>query len=212
VVVSDSPEGPFKDKGEPLLCGEGFKNIDPMVYCDRTSGKNFLYWGSGFENIKVQELSDDFLSFKKGSTSKNLIPPIPGDDPENYENLVEGAWLQKHLNFYYLYYSGDNCCGKNAHYAVMVARSESPTGPFEKFKNDKRKPYILSGNYRWGAPGHNSVITVEVGQVWIMYHAIDHLDHGKGRVFLMDRIYYKNGWPIIGNGTPSFSKTAIPKT
>lgn len=212
MVVSDSPEGPFKDKGEPLLCGEGFKNIDPMVYCDRTSGKNFLYWGSGFENIKVQELSDDFLSFKKGSTSKNLIPPIPGDDPENYENLVEGAWLQKHLNFYYLYYSGDNCCGKNAHYAVMVARSESPTGPFEKFKNDKRKPYILSGNYRWVAPGHNSVITVEVGQVWIMYHAIDHLDHGKGRVFLMDRIYYKNGWPIIGNGTPSFSKTAIPKT
>ena len=142
VAISDSPEGPFKDKGDPLLCGEGFKNIDPMVYRDKSSGRNFLYWGSGFENIKVQERSDDFLSFKEGTRSKNLIAPIPGDNAENYENLVEGAWLQKHGNFYYLYYSGDNCCGENAHYAVMVARSESPTGPFEKFKNHNGKPFI----------------------------------------------------------------------
>ncbi|UMB54223.1 glycoside hydrolase family 43 protein [Lutibacter sp. A64] len=212
VAVSDSPEGPFKDKGEPLLCGEGFKNIDPMVYCDRTSGRNYLYWGSGFESIKVQELSDNFLSFKEGSRPKNLIFPISEDNSENYENLVEGAWLQKHLNFYYLYYSGDNCCGENAHYAVMVARSESPTGPFEKFKNNNGKPYILSNNDHWRAPGHNSVITDEEGQDWIMYHAIDLQDSEKGRFFLMDKIYYKNGWPIIGNGTPSILKIDIPKT
>jgi len=55
-------------------------------------------------------------------------------------------------------------------------------------------------------------ITDEEGQVWIMYHAINHQDSEKGRLFLMDRIYYKNGWPVIGNGTPSFSKIAIPKT
>jgi len=71
-----------------------------MFYCDKTSGRNFLYWVSGFENIKVQELSDDFLSFKEVARSKNLISPLPGDDSENYENLVEGAWLQKHGNFY----------------------------------------------------------------------------------------------------------------
>jgi len=212
VAISDSPEGPFKDKGDPLLCGEGFKNIDPMVYRDKSSGRNFLYWGSGFENIKVQELSDDFLSFKEGTRSKNLIPPIPGDDFENYENLVEGAWLQKHGNFFYLYYSGDNCCGENVHYAVMVARSESPTGPFEKFQNKNGKPFILSENDRWLAPGYNSVITDEEGQDWIMYHAIDTKNPEKGRVFLMDKISYKNGWPVIGNGTPSFSKTATPNT
>jgi len=212
VAVSSSPEGPFKDKGEALRCGEGFKNIDPMVYQDKVSGKNYIYWGSGFENIKVQELSDDFLSFRKGSKPIGLIDPVAGDDPKNYENLVEGAWLKKHGDFYYLYYSGDNCCGQKAHYAVLVARSKSPTGPFEKFRNKNGKPFILSANEQWLAPGHNSVITDDNGQDWIMYHAIDTRKPEKGRVFLMDKISYRDGWPIIHNGTPSVSKIAVPKT
>lgn len=211
VAVSDTPEGPFKDKGEALLCGEGFKNIDPMIYHDKVSGKNYIYWGSGFESIKVQELSDDFLSFGKGTEPKDLIAPVAGNDPENYENLVEGAWLKKHGDFYYLYYSGDNCCGENAHYAVLVARSKSPTGPFDKFRNKNGKPFILSKNKHWLAPGHNSVITDDNGQDWIMYHAIDSKNPEKGRVFLMDEIFYNNGWPEIRNGTPSFSEVPVPK-
>ena len=39
--------------------------------------------------------------------------------------------MHKRGDFYYLFYSGDNCCGPKAHYAVMVARSRSATGPFE---------------------------------------------------------------------------------
>jgi arabinan endo-1,5-alpha-L-arabinosidase len=212
VAVSNSPEGPFKDKGDALLCGDGFKNIDPMVYQDKVSGKNYIYWGSGFDNIKVQELSDDFLNFKEGSKPIDLIAPLAGDDPDNYERLVEGAWLKKHGAFYYLYYSGDNCCGKKAHYAVLVARSKSPTGPFEKFRNKNGKPIILSKNKRWLAPGHNSVITDDNGQDWIMYHAIDTKNRKKGRVFLMDKISYKGGWPVIHNGTPSVSEIPVPKT
>lgn len=205
VAISNSPEGPFVDKGAPLLCGEGFKNIDPMVYKDK-SGEYYLYWGSGFGSIKVQELSNDFLDFKKDSEAKELIFPVKGENPDNYEKLVEGAWLKKHDGFYYLYYSGDNCCGENAHYAVLVARSQRPTGPFEKFQNKDGKPLILSKNDRWLAPGHNSVVTDEEGQDWIMYHAIDRKNPERGRVFMMDRIDYKNGWPVINNGSPSNSK------
>lgn len=211
VAISNSPEGPFVDKGEPLLCGEGFRNIDPMVYKDK-AGKYYLYWGSGFESIKVQELSNDFLDFKKGSEAKDLISPVKGGNPDNYEKLVEGAWLKKHDNFYYLYYSGDNCCGENAHYAVLVARSQSPTGPFEKFQNKNGKPFILSENDRWLAPGHNSVVTDEEGQDWIMYHAIDKKNPERGRVFMMDRINYKSGWPFINSGFPSVSQIKVPET
>ncbi|KKK73861.1 hypothetical protein LCGC14_2889580, partial [marine sediment metagenome] len=113
--------------------------------------------------------------------------------------------------FYYLYYSGDNCCGANTHYAVMVARSKNPTGPFEKFSNKSGKPFILNKNDRWLAPGHNSVITDKKGQDWMMYHAIDNRDPENGRVFLMYKITYENGWPKISGGTPSVSKSKKPK-
>lgn len=211
VAVSDTPEGPYTDKGEPLLCGKGFVNIDPMVFRDPDSGKTFMYWGSGFESIKVRELSGNLLDFKADSAVTALIPPVTNDDPDNYERLVEGAWLTKHGKFYYLFYSGDNCCGKNAHYAVMVARSEHPVGPFEKYNNPRGNPVILEQNDRWLAPGHNSVVADDSGQQWIMYHAIDRQHPEKGRVFLMDRITYRNGWPEIGNGTPSTTPVKTPK-
>jgi arabinan endo-1,5-alpha-L-arabinosidase len=212
VAVSDSPLGPFVDKGEPLLCGDTFINIDPMVFQDENSGKNYLYWGSGHESIKVRELSSDLLNFRKGSVIKEIIHPVDNSKIENYERLIEGAWLTKRDNFFYLFYSGDNCCGENAHYAVMVARSESPEGPFEKYKNRKGTPVILSQNKDWLAPDHNSVITDEDQTDWIMYHAIDPQDIEKGRIFLMDKINYQNGWPVIEKGAPSKKLLPAPQT
>lgn len=212
IAVSSSPLGPFKDKGEPLLCGDTFINIDPMILQDDSTGKNYMYWGSGHESIKIRELSDDLLNFKEGSEMKELIHPVMNDEPENYEKLIEGVWLTKHDDFYYLFYSGDNCCGENAHYAVMVARSKSPEGPFEKYKNKKGNPVILGQNEQWLAPGHNSVITDEAGTDWIMYHAINSKHPEKGRMFLMDKLSYRNGWPVIEEGSPSTKELPAPKT
>ena len=48
VATATSPAGPFTDMGMPLLLGMGFEYIDPMVFKDASSGKCFLYWGSGY--------------------------------------------------------------------------------------------------------------------------------------------------------------------
>jgi arabinan endo-1,5-alpha-L-arabinosidase len=53
VATSTKPEGPFIDKGSPMLCGESFINIDPMTFDDPRTGKIFMYWGSAFQPIKV---------------------------------------------------------------------------------------------------------------------------------------------------------------
>lgn len=205
VATSKSPVGPFVDKGTPMLCGEGFVNIDPMAYDDPATGKKLLYWGSGFEAIKVQELTEDRLEFKEGSSPIELIHPIADGNPDNYQKLVEGAWVEKHDDFYYLYYSGDNCCGEGAHYAVMVARSKSATGPFESYAEriNSQNSVILNSNTQWIAPGHNSIVSDQDNQNWIVYHAIDASDRSKGRVMLMDKVTYQDGWPKIGNGTPT---------
>ncbi|HZH75690.1 MAG TPA: family 43 glycosylhydrolase, partial [Archangium sp.] len=73
VATSPTPEGPFRDSGRPLQCGLSFVNIDPMAFDDPRTGKKYLYWGSGFQPIRVQELAADRLSFKKGSAPIELV-------------------------------------------------------------------------------------------------------------------------------------------
>src|SRR5205085_4268254 len=144
----------------------------------------------GFEPIKVQELAPDLLSFAPGSAPKDLVWPAPGR--KTFPVLVEGSWMIRRGGYYYLFYSGDNCCGPKANYAVMVARSRSATGPFET----KPQPIILQKGARWIAPGHNSVVTDRKGQDWIVYHAVDVNrprekpgdDLNTRRIMLIDRI------------------------
>ena len=155
VATASSPAGPFVDIGHPLKCGAGFVNIDPMAFDDPATGKRLLYWGSGFEPIKVQELAADRMSFAPGSAPKDLVWPnaVKGAFPV----LVEGSWVMRHGDYYYLFYSGDNCCGAKANYAVMVARSRSATGPFETLEKATGKAHsiILEKRGYWIAPGHN---------------------------------------------------------
>jgi arabinan endo-1,5-alpha-L-arabinosidase len=213
VATSERPEGPFTDKGEPLQCGPGFVNIDPMSYDDPATGRRLLYWGSGFGPIKVQELAPDRLSFAAGSAPVDLIHIVKSEDPAEYRRLIEGAWVIRRSGYYYLFFSGDNCCGPNAHYAALVARSRSATGPFET-----KSGAIVEANGKWLAPGHNSVIEDGAGNDWIVYHAVDTArprskpkdDINTRRVMLIDRLVWENGWPRLAAGGPSQTPQAGP--
>ena len=100
-----------------------------MPFDDPKTGKPLLYWGSDSSPIYVQELAEDRKGFAPGSSPKELIYP---SGLQQYERLIEGAFVVYHDPYYYLFYSGDNCCAMPANYAVMVARSRNATGPFEK--------------------------------------------------------------------------------
>jgi arabinan endo-1,5-alpha-L-arabinosidase len=220
VATARRPEGPFVDKGEPLRCGPSFVNIDPMDFDDPRTGKRLLYWGSGFGPIKVQELAPDRVSFVPGSQPVELIHPVATEDPTDYQRLVEGAWVIYREPWYYLFYSGDNCCGPRAHYAVMVARSRSATGPFETLAQatGAANSVILEREGYWLAPGHNSVITDAHGDDWIVYHAVDTRqprseptdEINTRRVMLMDRLVYVDGWPRVAGGAPSTAPQPRP--
>ena len=209
IATSTSPAGPFVDMGLPLLLGVGFEFIDPMVFMDPANGKWLLYWGSGFQPIKVQELGEDRMSFAPASAPVDLIWPNPVEGA--FPRLVEACWVILHDDFYYLFYSGDNCCGPDAEYGVMVARSRSATGPFETLEEARGVPHslMLFKSERWLAPGHNSIIADKAGDVWIVYHAIDvnrprqrqEDEINSRRILLIDRIQWRDGWPFVG--TPS---------
>ncbi len=218
VATANSPLGPFVDIGHPLQCGSGFVNIDPMALDDPATGRHLLYWGSGFEPIKVQELGPDRMSFAPGSAPKDLVWPSP--NKSGFPVLVEGTWVTRHGGYFYLFYSGDNCCGPKANYAVMVARSRSATGPFETLEQATGKPHsiVLEKWGVWIAPGHNSVVTDGAGQDWIVYHAVDtrHPRVKPGdelntrRVMLIDRIRWVGGWPVIDGPSATPEVAPVP--
>ena len=218
IAIADSPAGPFVDIGLPLLLGIVFEYIDQMAFDDPASGRKFLYWGSGFQPIKVQELADDRMAFAPGSEPVDLIWPNPVKGA--FPRLVEAAWVIRHDAFYYLFYSGDNCCGPDAEYGVMVARSREPTGPFETLEAARGVPHslMLFKCARWLAPGHNAILTDKAGESWILYHAIDvnrprqrqEDEINSRRILLLDRIEWRDGWPFVG--TPSDGPRTAPAT
>ncbi|MCW3796600.1 glycoside hydrolase family 43 protein [Sphingomonas sp. BN140010] len=218
VATAERPEGPFRDSGRPLQCGEGFVNIDPHAFDDPATGRRLLYWGSGFGPIKVRELGADRMSFAARSAEQPLVGTIKTDDEREYRRLVEGAWITRHSGYYYLFFSGDNCCGEKAHYAVMVARSRFATGPFEV----RTRPLylVVEGNDAWVAPGHNSVVTDAAGQDWLVYHGVDRRqprarptdDVNTRRVMLMDRLVWRGGWPEVTGKGPSSGPRPAPVT
>ena len=71
VAVSDSPTGPFKDIGTPLVKGtltepqsSNWNDIDPTVWIETVDGveHRYLAWGNGI--FYVCELNDDMISVK----------------------------------------------------------------------------------------------------------------------------------------------------
>ena len=89
--------------------------------------------------------------------------------------MLKYAWVDIHDGKYYLYYSGDNCCGEKAHYAVMFARADYAMEPYTSIGETKGtgSSVILELDWAWLAPGHNSIVADCKGNKWIIYHVID---------------------------------------
>jgi len=221
VATSASPLGPFRDaRGSPLFCSppapENFAAIDPKSFDDEATGRTFLYFGSDGAPISAVELAPNRTALAPGAP-----PPFPPQQPlvtadpqQPYEGtLVEGAWLHKTRGSFFLFYSGNNCCSAGAHYAVMVARASDARGPFVKIGNatGSGSNVILSegAGGAFAAPGHNSVITDDAGNDFMVYHAYRSGDLAGPRMLLMDRITYDAaGWPRVGE--PSSTPQPAP--
>lgn len=217
-ATSSRPDGPFTDAGSPLACGQGFTHIDPMAFDDSATGRKFLYWGSDFAPIVARELDETRLRFAPGSEPVVLLHPDAG---RPYDRLIEAPWVIRRGSWYYLFYSGDDCCGTNPRYAVMVARARSPLGPFERIGTAKGmvNNAILEPGGDWKAPGHNAIIRDNAGDDWIVYHAIDPANPFQAgssfvrRPMLLDRIRYDvDGWPYVNDGKASRSLMPKPVT
>ena len=158
VAVSDSPTGPFVDAiGAPLVHDKMTDNgargwwndIDPTVLIDGDDA--WLCWGNG----------TCFLAKLKPNMVE-LDGEIKVIDLPKY---VEGPWLHKHNDIYYLTYAGMGAGLENIAYATATSM-EGPwtyqgelTGMAEN--SFTIHPGIAEYNGQWYLFYHNAVLTID---------------------------------------------------
>lgn len=159
VAVGDSPTGPFKDAiGKPLVCdtmtsnGERgwWNDIDPTVLIDEY-GQGWLCWGNG--TCFMAKLKSNMIE---------LDGEIQTIDLPKY---VEGPWLHRHGNMYYLTYASD--CGDKE--AIAYATASSMSGPWT-YRGELTHPAensytihpgIIEFKNKWYLFYHNAILTLD---------------------------------------------------
>lgn len=167
VATGDTPTGPFKDSGKPMITdspvGHG-QQIDVDVFTDPVSGKSYLYWGNGY--MAGAELNKDMMSIKK----KTLTVMTPqGGTLQDYA-YREAPYVFYRNGIYYFMWSVDDTGSPNYH--VAYGTSRSPLGPIEVAE----QPVVLNQKPDQGIYGtaHNSVIRLPGSDEWlIVYHRIN---------------------------------------
>ena len=169
VAVADTPTGPFKDLGHPIVDKrpEGQRHgqqIDVDVFTDSDTGKSYLYWGNGY--MAGAELNDDMTSINEATVT--LMTPR-GGTLEDYA-YREAPYVFKRNGTYYFLWSVDDTGAANYH--VAYGTSTSPLGPIKVAD----EPVILiqdPENEIYGT-AHNSVLQIPGRDEWyFVYHRIN---------------------------------------
>ena len=199
------PLGPYTDHGA-LECQE-VGSIDAFPIRDE-NGKLFIVWKEDGNSVNkptplwAQEL--DINTWKLVGERKELMR----NEPDTWEgNLIEGPYIMRKDGYFYMFYSGSACCGRGCNYAMGVARSKTLLGNWER---DPANP-ILKGNEAGNCPGHGTIVTLENGRAYMLYHAFDPKDvNYVGRQIYLDEVNWKNGWATINDGKGATKTAAAP--
>lgn len=128
VGVADSPVGPFKDLGHPLVDEGDWNDIDPTVFID-DGGQAYLYFGN--PELRYVLLNEDMISYDE----KVGVVKIPMTEEAFAKGshttgttYAEGPWFYKRNGIYYMVYAAFGEGKKDEHLAYST--STTPTGPW----------------------------------------------------------------------------------
>ncbi|MEO7673840.1 MAG: family 43 glycosylhydrolase [Pyrinomonadaceae bacterium] len=209
VAAADKPDGPYTDKG-PLICQE-MGSIDAFFVRDENDKPSLIWKEDGNDRqqptwMYAQGL-DEGLTKLLGKPKK--LFRNEGGGWENH--VIEGADIVRRDGWFYLFYSGNACCGRSCNYALGVARSKTLLGKWEK---NPANP-ILAANEQWQCPGHGTIVKTPDGTDYLLYHAYRKSSEAFniGREGLLDKVeWMKDGWPGINSGRGASTTANLPFT
>ena len=196
VATAPSVEGPWTDRGEPLVLDTAVGWIDAHLLQD-PSGL-YLYYKGDHNALKppqptpivVRKLAVDGMSFA-GEPQTLFVNDRPWES-----KVVEGPWVVVRDRVYYLFYAAGEY--DTAAYCTGVARARAPMGPFEKCPQP-----VLTSHDGWSGPGHGCVVTGPDDNDWFVYHAWEGdkiVKHGSSerwpRMALAARVHWGE-WPRL---------------
>lgn len=173
IALADSPIGPYKQRKKQWLFEKNA--IDGHILIDDNKLYLFnVFWGvtdrnASREEIWGAELGED-LVVKEKTLTRLIIPEKKWELEEG--NVVEGPYVLKHKEKYYMTYSANNFTCQS--YAVGYAVADTPLGKYIKYENN---PILKSGK-KYFAPGHNSFFkSIADDSLYCIYHI--HKDKNK---------------------------------
>ncbi len=209
VAVADKPDGVYADKGA-LVCQE-MGSIDAFFIRDEND-KPFLVWKEDGNDrqqptwLYAQAL-DESLTKLVGKPKK-----LFRNEGSGWENhVIEGADIVHRDGWFYMFYSGNACCGRSCNYALGMARSRTLLGKWEK---NPANP-ILAANETWQCPGHGTIVKTPDGSDFLLYHAYRKRADAFniGREALLDKVeWMKDGWATINGGRGASNTANLPFT
>jgi len=234
-AVADNIEGPYTvvTEDKPLCSG------NDLTFFEDTDGKVWAFWnrgrefGIGFAQIDlttgtfltepqsaIQPAKVDYAYDENGELLK-----VPGYDGRPIPKVtkyhdwdaigIEGAYVIKEKNTYYLFYSS-----WTRGYEIGYATAPAITGPWTKYVGNpfygaQSKEACEKNGFEWsGDPnnpfnqvGHNEIFKGPDGRYWISCHGIIPDEHP---FLVIDPIWFDENGNILSNG-PTYTLQSIYK-
>jgi arabinan endo-1,5-alpha-L-arabinosidase len=204
---SASADYKWEDMGKVIQSVPGrdlWNAIDANLVVDEMNTP-WLLFGSFWGGMKMVKLNPDMTTITQPE-QWYTVARRPRDyatpDTSAGNAAIEGPFIFKKNNYYYLFVSWDYCCrGERSDYKVVVGRSEKVMGPYLD-KNgvslaQNGGSLIVQGDGKeWFGAGHNSAYTFD-GKDYIIYHGYDAKDRGRSKLIIQEMGWDKEGWPFI---------------
>jgi arabinan endo-1,5-alpha-L-arabinosidase len=202
----DSPDYQWEDQGIVLRSipnRDLWNAIDPNIIVD-ADGTPWMSFGSFWSGIKLVKLDSswtalaepqEWYSLAKRERSVLVDDRVPGPAE------IEGPFIFKKGDYYYLFVSWGLCCrGKDSTYKIMVGRSKDVKGTYLD-KDGKSLALgggslVLAGNKDWAGLGGCSAYIFD-GKDYLVFHAYETADNGLQKLKIAEIKWDETQWPVI---------------
>lgn len=201
---SNSPEGPWVDKGEVVKTNKNspMNAIDPSIVIDAENGKMWMHYGSYFGGLYCVELNPETGKTLKDGDLGHLIA-TRGDAKDKIIEAPEIIYNPE-LKKYFLFVSYEPLF---TYYNIRVGQSDKPEGSFyDYFGNnmaDTTNNYpILTHSYMfdnhpgWSGNGHCAVFN-DNGQYYMLHQGRLAPNNLLINLQVREIKWLSSGWPVV---------------
>lgn len=181
--------------------GKNYNAIDGALYWDGT--KFVMSFGSFWGGLFTINMGNPPLKTSGAAVANIAFQP-------GGEHAQEAAFIAKHGNYHYLFFSVGKCCGFDGNrpapgheYKIQVCRSTSATGGFvdksgKKCTEGGGTTVLESHGWVYGPGGQGVYYDPGLGPV-LYYHFVDtRIGYGDGQKrFGINQLNFSTGWPVV---------------